>query len=138
MASSNKLDSQIAPAPDRQERNKELPVLDREAMLATVEGDLELLRELVELFLAECPGLVAEMRRALQQKDAATVERVAHTLKGAVGNFGGLRTSAAARAVEAEARANRLDEAQRLLPTLEDDLAQVCRGLSAYLSEVAP
>ena len=37
-------------------------VFDREAALAAVEGDLELMEELVELFLTDAPGLIDEIR----------------------------------------------------------------------------
>jgi len=87
MASPNELPSRTAM--ERRASERPLPVLDREAMLATVEQDLELLRELVEIFLAESPGLLAQMRAGIRDRNAEAVERAAHTVKGAVGNFGG-------------------------------------------------
>jgi two-component system, sensor histidine kinase and response regulator len=118
--------------------NGELPILDHEIMLGTVERDLELLRELVEIFLAESPGLLAQIRTGIAERNLELAERGAHTLKGAVGNFGGRRAAEAARAVEEVAREHRLDRVQALLPALEAEISQVCRALSEYLREVGP
>ncbi|HUK53654.1 MAG TPA: Hpt domain-containing protein [Candidatus Binatia bacterium] len=115
----------------------EVPILDRQAMLATVEQDLGLLRELVEIFLSASAAQLAELRAGIRERDADAAERAAHTLRSAVLNFGGLRVAQAARAVEVAARANRLDQARRLLPQLEAEIAQVCQALSRFLSEVA-
>jgi len=115
----------------------ELPILDRAAMLETVENDLELLHQLIEIFLAESSALLAQLRAALRERKREPAERTAHTLKGSVSNFGARRAAAAARAIEDEARENRLDEAERLLPALESEIAQVCQALSQFLSESA-
>jgi HPt (histidine-containing phosphotransfer) domain-containing protein len=137
MPTPNELPSRVTPAAGWRENGRELAILDRDVMLATVEQDLELLRELVEIFLAEAPGLLAQIRAGIREGKAERAERGAHTLKSAVGNFGGQRASQAARAIEVEARENRLDRAQNLLPTLEAEIASVSQALSQYLSEVA-
>ena len=138
MASANESQLPATSAAEMDSGNRPLPVLDREAMLATVERDLELLRELAEIFFAESPALMAQLRSGLLARKAEAVERAAHTLKGAVGNFGGRRAAQAARGVEDEARANRLDEAQRLVPMLDEELALLCNALSDYLREAGP
>lgn len=61
---------------------------DREALLARVEGDEELLGEIVALFLEDCPRRLAEIREAIQGGSAEQLKMAAHTLKGSVGNFG--------------------------------------------------
>jgi CheY-like chemotaxis protein len=63
------------------------PPFDRTALLARVEGDVEILREMVSLFLNQCPRLIQEMETAIAAKDASPLVRAAHTLKGSVGSF---------------------------------------------------
>ena len=63
-------------------------VFDRDAALERMDGDVELLKELVGLFLDECPQRMAEIREALTRRDATKLRQAAHTLKGSVGNFG--------------------------------------------------
>ena len=38
------------------------PVFDRNATLAVVEGDIELLSEVVELFFEDSPGMLSEIQ----------------------------------------------------------------------------
>jgi len=55
---------------------------------ALFEGDPEFLAEIVNLFLETCPGLLTAVKDGVLRKDAAALCRAAHTLKGAVANFG--------------------------------------------------
>ena len=112
------------------------PVLDRAAMLETVEQDLELLRELVEIFLAETPGLLTQIRSGVQEKHAESVERAAHTLKGALMNFGAWRACEVARQLEIRGHEARLDDAAPLASRLESEVVQASQALSDYLREV--
>lgn len=114
------------------------PVLDRPAMLATVEQDLDLLRELVEIFLAEAPGLLAQIRSGVEEKQAESVERAAHTLKGALLNFGARRACEVARQLEARGREAHLADAAQLVSRLDSEVAQACRALSDFLREAVP
>jgi HPt (histidine-containing phosphotransfer) domain-containing protein len=105
-------------------------------MLATVEHDLVLLRELVEIFLAEAPGLLAQIRAGVNEHHPEPVERNAHSLKGALANFGARRAFAVAQQVETRGREARLEEAAALLSALESEVVQACNALSDYLREV--
>ncbi len=62
-------------------------ILDREELFARVDDDLELLGELIEIFLEDFPHLLAEIEAAVVEKDAAKLRHAAHALKGSVGNF---------------------------------------------------
>src|SRR5712691_8641718 len=61
--------------------------LDRATLMERLEGDAGLLAEMVGLFLQDYPRLLAAMREAAARGDAKSLERAAHTLKGAVSNF---------------------------------------------------
>jgi HPt (histidine-containing phosphotransfer) domain-containing protein len=73
------------PAPPSSEDPEQ--IFDRSACLARVDGDEDLLGELAKIFLDECPAQLAAVREAVARGDCQTVERTAHALKGAVGNF---------------------------------------------------
>ena len=62
--------------------------LNRKEVMARVAGDVELLRSLVDLFVESCPGQMAALRESIARGDAVLVRRQAHTIKGAVANFG--------------------------------------------------
>ncbi len=117
------------------ERQTESPeVFDRgQAMEATC-GDKELLKEIVGIFLEDCPRMVEGLGRALDAADTEAVRRAAHTLKGSVSVLGANALAAVAKEVEEQARAGDLDaaadafarveeEAKRLVPVLEELLA---------------
>jgi CheY-like chemotaxis protein len=97
--------------------------IDREALLAGVEGDRRLLREAVRLFLADYPKRLREARDAIRRGNAASLYRAAHTLKGAIGNFAAKDAFAAAQQLEAIGRDARLGGAKDVYRTLESELA---------------
>jgi len=111
------------------------PVLDRTTMLASVENDLALLQELAELFFAESPALLAQIRAGVDGHNAESVERSAHTLKGALANFGARRACEAARELEICGREGRLEGAGPRFSALEAEVGRACKALSDFLGE---
>ena len=75
----------LAPAPDAQPDDTRLNTDDA---LACVDGDRALLVELAEMLRDELPRRLAELETAIAARDAAQLYQIAHTLKGAVANFG--------------------------------------------------
>lgn len=111
-------------------------ILDRAVMLGSVENDLVLLRELAEIFFAEFPGLLAHIRGGIEEQNPELVERNAHTLKGALSNFGAHRACDAARELEICGREARLENAAAQLSTLDAEVAVAANALSDFLREV--
>jgi two-component system, sensor histidine kinase and response regulator len=104
-------------------------VLDRDAALFRVGGDVELLREIAGLFAEECPRVIQELHAAQSKGDAPAMGRAAHGLKGSAANFGaGFAVELAVR-IEQEALAGRLDKTGPLVGALE-------RALSTLLAEL--
>ena len=101
------------------------PAFDRNAALARVGGDAELLKELAELFSQEWPRSLVKLHEALERHDSAGVQSAAHGLKGAAANFGATSAVDAASDLEKLARSARMDEAPQALATLEDALASL-------------
>ena len=106
-------------------------VLDHEALLATVAGDHQLLRELVELFNVEGRRLLGEITHACTQKDAAAIGSSAHALKGMVGSLRGISSFDAALALELIARGGHLDEADLAVRVLEREIGRLEQALTA-------
>lgn len=97
--------------------------VDREVALSRVGGDVELLKEIAQLFLGDYPNTLADLHAAAASGDAKALERAAHGLKGSVSNFGARQAVEAARALEAMGRAQQLAEVEQVLRTLELALA---------------
>ena len=75
--------------------------VDREALMMRVAGDEGLFREIVELFLADCPIRVAAIEAAVARRNPEEIRVAAHALKGSAGNLSATRLTAAARVLEA-------------------------------------
>jgi hypothetical protein len=76
-------------------------VLDGRAALERVGGDKELLRELIEMFLADGPRLWEDVADALARGDAQKLGRAAHALKGSISAFSAAGAWSAAQRLEA-------------------------------------
>ena len=111
--------------------------LNRASLLERVEGDQELLTEIINLFVDDAPRLMDAMRGALQQGDMIVLERSAHSLKGAAGNLSANLTAAAALELEKHAKSGDVESSKASLTNLEGAvdrlllaLAEVCQGVS--------
>jgi HPt (histidine-containing phosphotransfer) domain-containing protein len=106
-------------------------VLDRAELLDRVGGDIELLRKLVALFLADCPRLLGEIQEAVTQADLPRLKRAAHTFKGAVGNFAASAACAAALQLETVAHGGDMARAADAYAALAGAVARLLPELRA-------
>jgi two-component system sensor histidine kinase/response regulator len=116
---------------DAKEAN--VPGIEETAILAHFDGDIELVRELAEIFIKECPKYLTDIHDAIRNGNAKALEHSAHTLKGSVGNFSTRDAHASALQLEVLGRAGSLDGAAEILRTLEEQLArfnQILTGIT--------
>jgi len=106
-------------------------VLDRSALLETLAGDEALVREVLQMFLEDGPVQLQRLGKAIAQEDAASVERHAHTLKGASANVGAGRVRACAARLEELGRARTLAEVR----TVFDELAREFERVQEAVAE---
>jgi two-component system sensor histidine kinase/response regulator len=106
-------------------------------MLARVDGDRELLTEVIELFLEDGPMHIETMRRALAGDDSEAVRRAAHALAGAASNFDAANVTALARGLEAETLAGNLAASKELFGPLQSAVSQMVDRLVRIRSALA-
>ncbi|GIX47037.1 MAG: hypothetical protein KatS3mg131_1248 [Candidatus Tectimicrobiota bacterium] len=106
------------------------PVLDPQQVLAQIEGDLTLYRELLALFAAEVPRQLHALETALQAGDLLAATRHAHTLKGMAANVGAAALSQACRDLETALRRQEAAAVQPLYAAVQ----QHYRLLQAHLA----
>ena len=99
--------------------------VDLPSLLARVEGDRDLLQEMIHLFADDAPNLLHAMRNALQQGDMIKVERSAHSLKGAAGNLSASFVTTAALQLEKDAKRGDPEACQASLENLEKSVSQL-------------
>jgi signal transduction histidine kinase/CheY-like chemotaxis protein len=101
------------------------PLWEPAMALERVDGDEQLLREVLQIFLEESVKQLKELRRALTQGDAVQVEKVAHSLRGALGYLGLSVVAERARELENMARLRKLQHASRVLALIETEVSAV-------------
>lgn len=101
----------------------DLPVLDVEKFRAQVAYDDELLVEIIDLFLVERIGQMAEMSTALSAGDYDQLARVAHTIKGSLGSLHAAQARSHAQELEFAAKQGEGSACRSSFAALESDLA---------------
>jgi two-component system, sensor histidine kinase and response regulator len=101
------------------------PPMDFARALVTVDGERDLLDDMMAVLLAESPGQLATLHTALQQSDARGLERVAHSLKGALSAVGATPAQNLAQRLEALGRADQIAGALHLVQSLETEMARL-------------
>jgi len=110
----------------------DLAGLDPERGLALANHSSHLYLAMLRKFVASQEHSLAQVRQALACADAASAERLAHTLKGLAGSLGALPLSQSAAALEAAVHAGHDSTAlERLLHTADTELAALLQGLRA-------
>ncbi len=111
--------------------------MDRGAALKRAGGDMQLLRELAGLFLQDTPYLVTEMEQAVASADWKLLERTAHRLKGAVGNFDAKCLHELLAPLETAARAEESTRIEELFPQVKRELSKFQTELDGLFKEAA-
>jgi two-component system sensor histidine kinase/response regulator len=102
--------------------------LDRtqiELLLSLDGGEGETLGEIVQQYLTHGEKGLHELRRVLTEGDVESLERAAHTLKGASANVGASAMVELCAALETSARAEELDAANGLMERADREFARV-------------
>jgi two-component system sensor histidine kinase/response regulator len=104
-------------------------VVNLAAALALVDGDRELLGELVGVFLQEYPSQLDSVRDAVARRDPQGVRRTAHLLKGSLSTFGGNSAFNLAAHLESQGINEDMAGAAAALPKLERASEALRQGL---------
>ena len=118
---------------ERQTKTAPGAAFDRAQALAGVDDDLELLRELVELFLEDCPAMLEEVGQAVAAGDTEALYRSAHTLKGSVGVIAAPVVSELAFQLEQMGRSGDLSTSAGSFAALDAEVARLVAELEALL-----
>ena len=115
----------------------ELPegVFDRNVTWDRVEGNKELLREIIGLFFDEIPGLLSTIQESVVGRNAKGMERAAHTVKGAVDTFGAKGAHDAALRLEVMGHRRDFTHIEEAYAELEKEITRLGGTLATFREE---
>jgi PAS domain S-box-containing protein len=129
--------SSVDVASIRDPKAPDVNAFDIDAALKRVEGDRELLDEIVRIFAGQCPKTMTEIRNAIRAADLTSLERAAHSLKGSAANLGATAVMRSAEELEACGRAKDLPGARIRFQELGSALEKLLHELEAFSRKVA-
>jgi CheY-like chemotaxis protein/HPt (histidine-containing phosphotransfer) domain-containing protein len=137
-----RLTKKVGPRVDQRAKKDEKAlsslIFDHAELLARVENDRELLRDLLAIFKEEFPRQLLALREAVEAGDGDRVATAAHTLRGMLSNLSATQAAATAARLEQMGRKKETlgfqeafvafeNDASRLLPQLDACLTEVCK-----------
>jgi HPt (histidine-containing phosphotransfer) domain-containing protein len=111
-------------------------LFDRVEALARVEGDTELLVDLIDIFFDIAGPMMEAIRAAVATNDPVKLEKAAHRLKGSVSIFGAHTVSETAFELEKMGRAGNLSRAADTLGQLEQQAIYLKLSLKQFYCEL--
>lgn len=105
---------------------------NRKELLESVDGDQEVAREVITIYLASAPLMLKALSGALDQNDAAAVSDAAHAFKGALMMLRAHPAAAIAKEIEIAGRQGDLHTARVQLPALNLEAQRLLSALLAY------
>jgi len=112
-----------------------LPSLSKATLLNSFDQDWEFLTEIVQIFLDDTPPMLNTIREALRKKDAGTLRRTAHSLKGMLRNFQAEAAAQTAFQLEEIGRQKVFDNSDKIYEKLDSQLDKIYKILSDILAD---
>ena len=108
--------------------------IDVEGALEVAMGDEEFFKELLQLYVTETAPAIEKLAVAVQQGEADTIMRIAHSLKSASGNLRAAQMQMLAARLEMMGRDKTLDEASSIFRELSSEFGRVREFATPYFS----
>ena len=109
-------------------------MVDLDTTLERLGGDWPLLESVVEMFVEECPSLIANLHASVVNRDAKSMEIAGHTLRGLIANFGATTACELALRLELMGKEGNLTESESVARALEMELERVTATVTSLVS----
>jgi len=119
----------------KKEKDENPPVFSYADFLARIDGDVELLKEVIEIFLEDTPRLLSDLYTAIERNDLVAAERAAHTLKGAAANISACRLYAISQEAQQAVKNKDWNLLERMIDLFEDSFNRLERELRGYVEK---
>ncbi len=108
---------------------------NKEAALACLSGDEELLKGMIDAFFSEAPIQLSDLQKALDRNDLPALANLAHTLKGSVSYFCAETAIDYAARLEHAARANQSEDYSQMTQLLTKAIMDLMESLRQFVNE---
>ncbi|MEN3335895.1 MAG: hypothetical protein V7641_5260 [Blastocatellia bacterium] len=110
-------------------------IIDAPELLANMDGDVEFLRSVVQVFLDSYPNHLTQVEEGIRQQDSERIQEAAHTLKGALGGLQAKAAYEATLVLEKFARADNFAGARQSLADLQSEIERLKLALDEIVGE---
>lgn len=110
-------------------------IFNRDLAMDITDGDAELLREIIEVYLADMPQQLGRLEEAIRAGDSDQAQRSAHTIKGASSNIGAEQVTETAFRIEKASKAGEFPSANSILGELENQFQELRAELGSSETE---
>jgi len=111
------------------EAMKRIPSLNGQELLARVDNDVDLVKELTAIFCEECPRHLANLQTALAEGKAASLRQTGHTLKGMLANLAAPVATDLAAQIENLGKKGQVSSARLVFEALKAEVPRVEKAL---------
>lgn len=108
------------------------PVLERDRLDETLAGDLEMIREFIGIFVDEIPEIISQLEEAIDKSDMECAEDIAHKLKGAAGDAGGIRLYQVSLEIEQVAREGNSENCKKFMRFVHNEFDSLKKALFEF------
>jgi two-component system, sensor histidine kinase and response regulator len=106
-------------------RAEDTMVFDRAVLLNRVNGDEEIVADVMEVFLQDVPHQIISLQGAIANGDGVLAERQAHSIKGAAANVGAVALQEVAYQMEKTVKGGQLNGAVKLVEAIGEEFNKV-------------
>jgi HPt (histidine-containing phosphotransfer) domain-containing protein len=106
---------------------------DPDSLWDRIDGDMDLLRDLIGIFAKEYPGILLRIESAINQGEGTELQKASHKLKGSVLQFSASGAAAAAANLEDMGKTGNLDGAGASLAQLKSEVGALMESLNAMI-----
>jgi len=102
-----------------EEEESEKIIFDPTELFELVEGDVDLIKDTIEIFMNEIPGQLSKIKESLSNENIQLIKEEAHSIKGAAASTGCIEIQELAFDIEQAAKNNKLDQCKNMTESLE-------------------
>ncbi|MGD8947952.1 MAG: response regulator [Desulfobacterales bacterium] len=127
-------DTQVIPNAS-EEKSIDFDGFDKELLLKAFDHDWDFLKEVVDVFYSDYPRMLNDLQQAYKDRDASTLMRTAHSLKGMLRNFQADAGAEVAYEIEKNGKREEFKGVGKNIETLAGHLAGVEDELRKLIAE---